>query len=377
MSDKKGLIISHSAIEKYKTCPAMYKLHYIDKIRSDKIGSALLFGNALDITLNCLLAIKLVEPTEDACDDIDKLKNLFDQNFTYQMINKELEDVRTSHFIDYYSSDFDPYVLRDDDYTSLERFIRNAGYEDQEVFDLYDTVSSKIKNKTKINSVELSYYNYCSWLSLRRKAHLMLEHYKEEIMPEIIRVHSIQRKVELPNADGDIYTGCIDFEAEMRGHEGIITMDNKTSSRPYKIEDIQDEKQLLGYDEFTQNGKGGYIVLLKKMKYNKSAECIECGSITERPVRSCPETLTGKMRCGGELVIHREPYVQHQILVDNINNEKKDLHFEEICGIIDNIEQQKFEENRDSCFQYGKKCIYYDYCRSNKNKRNTKGLALR
>ena len=238
-------------------------------------------------------------------------------------------------------------------------------------------ISGNIKKGKKIASTDQSFYNYASWLSLKRKGHLMLEHYKNEIMPLIKRVESIQRRVELPNDDGDVYIGYIDFEAEIEGYDGIITLDNKTSSRPYKITDIQDKGQLLGYDEFTENGKGGYIVLHKKIKYHKSLTCQDCGEVTRRAVKSCPAEID-KKRCGGELDLEKIPYVKHQILVDDIDSEKKDLLFDEICDILAMIENEEFDQDRTKCGKdchFGKQCIYYNFCRSNPAKPDITGLA--
>ena len=378
--------LSHSAMEKYKTCPAQYKLHYRDRIRSEKIGSALLFGSALDEALNRLLASKMSNPPKEidnipykeyATDDLERLKQGFDYFFGNQRINKELINVQTSHYIEYFGSDFDPYVLSDSELDSLRTFISNAGYEEEDPIALYNEISANIKAKQEIAQTDQSYYNYCSWLSLKRKGHLMLEHYKEEILLQIKDVRSVQRAVELPNEAGDTITGYIDFEAVLEGSEDVLTIDNKTSSSRYKVEDINDKGQLLIYDEFTQNGKAAYIVLLKKMAYHKELTCQKCGKMTTRSVKKCPEGGTGKNRCNGELDLVRIPYIKHQILVDSINEEKKDLHFDEICGILEGIENEEFPQIREdnNCFQWGRKCVYYDYCRSNPANPDVTGLV--
>ena len=380
--------LSHSASEKYDTCPQMYYLHYKEKIRSTKFGSALIFGGALDEALNVLLETKLDEVPDTVTDDLERLKQGFDYHFSHQMVNKEQLDIRTSHDVEYYASDFIPEILEDAELTSLKTFISNAGYiidvnkdsfdpENQpDPIDLYNEISGYIKEKLELNSTDLSYYNYASWLSLKRKGHMMLELYKEEIMPQIKRVVSIQRKVELPNGEGDEFIGYIDFEAELEGYEGIITVDNKTSSRPYKLADINDKGQLLGYDEFTLNGKAGYIVLNKKIAFTKELTCQKCGKMTTRPVKKCPEGGTGKNRCNGELDLNKIAYVKYQILVDNIDEEKKELHFDKLCGILEGIENEEFPQIRENnnCFQFGKPCIYFDYCRSNPADPDIRGL---
>lgn len=375
-----GIQLSYSALEKYKLCPAQYKLHYLDRIRSHKISSPLLFGGALDEALNVLLETKLDEPTERATDDLERLKSGFDQLFTYQMINKELEDVRTSHFVDYFASDFDRDILTEQDLTSLKTFINNAGYIKDpnnpssgrpDVLDLFDEIQGYIKDGQELDSTDRSFYNYSCWLSLRRKGHLLLEHYKDEIMPKIKRVVSVQKKVTLPNDEGDEIIGYIDLEAELYDEDGVITLDNKTSSSKYKMTDINDKGQLLIYDEYTDNGKAGYIVLLKKIKYEVTVKCDSCEEKSSRRLKNCP--VKG---CDGKMHEHSKvPNVESQILVDNIDNDKKDLLFDKICGILSNIEKEEFPQNRDSCFQFGRKCIYYDYCRSNPVDPDITGLA--
>ncbi len=376
--------LSHSALEKYKGCPAQYKLHYIDRVRSHKLGSALIFGSAIDEALNRLLQTKMDEVPDGATDDLEALNKGFDHYFTYQKINKEMEDVKTSHFIEYFGSDFDADILELSDLESLSKFIDNAGYEETDPIKLYKIVSGNIKDKQEIPSTDQSYYNYASWLSLRRKGHMLIKHYKEEIMPQIKRVVSIQRAVNLPNESGDTLIGFVDLEAELEGHEGVLTLDNKTSSRNYKVADINDKGQLLIYDEYTKNGKAGYIVLLKKIAYDKKKTCQECGHVTSRAVKTCPadskiavlmSNPPKAKRCGGALEVEKIPYIKSQILVDDIDQEKKDLHFEVICDILEDIENKVFPENRDSCFQFGRKCVYYDLCRSDKKNPDYTGLS--
>lgn len=366
--------ISHSASNKYKGCPAQYKLHYIDRIRSHQLGSALLFGSALDEALNVLLETKLDNPPETATSDLVRIKQGFDIHMTYKIINKEQEDVRTSHFIEYFKSDFDPDILLEEDWTTLKRFISDAGYETDgqvpEPLELYKEFSEVLRTE-KLDNTDLSFYNYASWLSLRRKGHLMLEHYVDEIMPQIKRVTSIQRAVELPNGEGDILQGYIDFEGELEGHEGVITIDNKTSTPKYKLSDINTKGQLGIYDEYTGNGKGAYIVLLKKVKFIVTVKCDTCGEESTRKLKNCPAK-----KCKGKMEqVSKIPQIESQILVDDIDEEKKDLLFDDLCGILSGIENKEFEQNRDSCFQFGRKCIYYDYCRSSPSEPNTKGLA--
>jgi hypothetical protein len=368
--------LSHSAIEKYRTCPQMYKLHYIDKIRSNFLGSALLFGNAMDEALNVVLLQKKIDRSEaeEKLMKEDPLK-VFDFHMTMRVMNKEIgpEDIRTSQLIQYFGGDFEPGVLLAEDWEKLEIYIENAGYEEKDPEVLYEALKEKIK-EGDAELTDQCYFNYASWLSMRRKGHLMIETYQNEILPQIEKVHSIQRKLSLPNDNGDEIIGFLDVELEFVDKEGIFVTDNKTASKPYKedaINDIEEKGQLLLYDEFAGHGQGAYIVMVKKPKLIKHKKCQKCGHESTGREKTCKVSdkalLTNPpkpVRCGGDFEIEVEPQIKYQILTGTIDEAKKDLLFERINDILDKIENKEFQQNRDNCFQYGRKCPYYDHCRT-------------
>jgi hypothetical protein len=361
--------LSHSAIQKYLTCAAQYDAHYNLKIRSEKLGSPLLFGTAVDEAQGIMLLSKMddadLTDEERATMDRDPF-DVFDYHLTMKVIKQDIgpEDIRTSPYIEYFGSDFEPGVLLEEDWVKLEQFIKNAGYEADDPEELFTILKGKIK-EGDASLTDQCYFNYASWLSLRRKGHLMLELYRDKIMPLIDRVYSIQRKVDLPNENGDEIIGYIDIEASLVGHEGIFTIDNKTSGPKYKQSDINDKGQLVLYDEFTQNGQAAYIVLLKKPKLIKHKTCLSCEGTTTRSVKKCAAEVEG-VRCNGEFSneIEIEPEMQYQILTGDIDEEKKDLLFEQIDDILSKIEAKEFPQNRDACFQFGKPCAYFNYCRN-------------
>lgn len=356
--------LSYSAMEKYKTCPKMYELHYKEKLRSHKLSSPLLFGNAIDNALNTLLLKKKNNLTDEerAFVSLDP-KQVFDQTFSFQYINNEREDMPTSLFLEYYKSDFDVDILEPEDFHRMDTYIQLAGYQETDSLKLREIIEENM-SKGPINSADLAYYNLCSWLSLRRKGHMMLDTYEAKILPMIDEVFSIQREVDLPNDVGDSLIGLIDFEASFKGKEGRYTVDNKTSSTKYKASDINDKGQLVIYDEFTENGKGAYCVLLKKLKKTKVKTCKNCGNATEGREKKCKIDK-------GEFDIDVKSEVEFQVFGKEIEEERKDLLFQEINDILERIKTQEFSENRNSCFQYGKKCVYYDYCREG----STEGLV--
>jgi hypothetical protein len=394
-------------MEMYKQCPRKHFLHYNEKLRNDRLPSPLHFGIAIDEALNIVLLQKKKKLTKEEKSLVNKgvlitkVKNslkqdsfstdpyeIFDHLFTYYQLERGEEpiDISTHQVVDYYNSDFDPNVLFEEDYKKLEQYIELAGFSNNDdphdpdvpdPIELYDDIKDEIKEGNKLEIGQHCYYNYCSWLSLRRKGHLIIDAYLKYVMPKIKEVHSIQKKVVLPNESGDEIIGYIDFECEFKGMKGIYTTDNKTSSSRYSedaVNDIEEKGQLLLYDEFTQHGKAAYIVIMKKMKLIKHKTCLKCGDKTTGREAKCavkvkvpgkkPGTFK-KGRCDGEFDVEVEPYADTQIITSDVDEKKKDLLFEKIDGIMENIENKVIPKNENSCFAYGKKCVYFDYCRSN------------
>lgn len=132
--------ISHSAWQKYLTCPRMYKLHYNDRLRPEGTTSALLFGTAMDEALNAML-LKTGDPLD-----------VFKKNFEY------------IHF-------------------------QGCTFDDRD-FD------SEIFTKEQYKQVEQESADYKAWACLRIKGRLLLEAYQREILPRISKVLSVQKEIE-------------------------------------------------------------------------------------------------------------------------------------------------------------------------------------
>jgi hypothetical protein len=355
--------LSHSAMGMYERCPRQYKLHYRDRLREINIGSALHFGGAVDEALNALLLRKMDNLTkEQEVMAKSDPRVVFDFYWSRLKVRNDPvpQEAATSIHLDYFKSDLDVDLLIQEDLDKLAKFIDLAGYEEKDPLKLLALVQEQ--EKADMDVTNLGFNNYVHWMCLRRKAYMMFDCYETEIMPMIKKVHSIQKKVELPNDSGDLIIGYIDFECEFEGKEGIYTVDNKTSSSKYKASDINDKGQLPLYDEYTQNGKAAYIVLLKKVRKTKIKTCKICKTVTERRVKTCPEGK-GKNRCNGDFDEVVKFSIDHQVLGKEIDEEKKDLLFEKIGVILEGIEENEFPQNRDECFQFGRKCPYFNYCR--------------
>ena len=53
-----------------------------------------------------------------------------------------------------------------------------------------------------------------------------------------------------------------------------------------------------------------------------------------------------------------------QIILDEMPEEMLETAFDTASEVLEKIEKKEFEENRDSCYSYGKSCPYYRYCRT-------------
>ena len=56
--------LSYTANAKYQLSPRAYYLHYLLKLREEKVGSALAFGNAMDLAINSMLKNKQLHLSE-------------------------------------------------------------------------------------------------------------------------------------------------------------------------------------------------------------------------------------------------------------------------------------------------------------------------
>lgn len=336
-----SLKLSHTAIEKYKLCPQMYKLHYIDKLRPTEIPSPLFFGSAVDEAVSVLLEGGSLE---DA-------KAMFDKCFRVFQFNGDANDLPDNPLCFYYKSDFDWRLLRDED---IEKINEKAGCE-LDIPAFYNAVRDG-------ECDDKSLFNLINWLSLYRKGVLFVEAYEEQVMPNIEKVHSIQGKISLKNDEGDEIRGFLDFTADWKG-EGFVVFDNKTASKKYPNNSVVTSQQLTIYCEDQGHDKAGYIVMIKALKWVKESTCIKCDNVVYSNHKTCPNLMT-KKRCGGELTSRNYPKVEIQVVIDRLKEGTTEEIFSSIQTVAAEIKDSEFEQNRDSCHQFGRKCPYYDNCRN-------------
>jgi hypothetical protein len=306
--------LSYTQTQKYLFCSEQWKLHYQEKIRSTFVGSPLFFGNACDEAFNNLLLS--VEGNKDEGEKV------FLDNFKTFRYNKQDLELKSSPLVTYSNTDFDKDILLDEDLKKL-----NKKYEVEDVFAFFEEAKD-LKRKGLLKGEDLLLFNYMCWLSLKRKGIMLVQAYRELVLPEIHKVYGVQVPVKLPNETGDTYTGFIDAVVSFKDAPNVkVVVDNKTSSKPYKEDSVSTSEQLASYCEYLEIEDAAYIVAEKNIR-------------------------------------KREPKVRISIIRDKIKEEVFDSVFYEIDSVLKGINNNEFEKNFDSgCFQYGQRCPYFDLCR--------------
>jgi len=311
---KAPIRVSNSSTNALSDCQQYYKFQYVDRIRPETTGSALIFGSAIDNALNTMLEEKLLSPI---------LTNKTpEQVFLESMSTIEINDVKHEGkgltLITYSKGDFDLDLLTEDDIAELSKEISS---------EIGDFVQSCHYYKGELEENEIRLFSKIGWMCLYRKGLMLLSAYREDILPTIDYVVSVQEKVELVNDSGDILVGVIDAIIKFKDDDIIYICDNKTSSTPYKESDLYNSKQLATYSEYKQNPYVAYLVLEKKIRKN-------------------------------------EPRVRTQILKGKLTNELMEKIFLDYQRDLDIIKKGIFEKNHKKCYNFfGKKCPFFGICK--------------
>lgn len=325
--------ISHSGRSTFKSCGEKFRLHYIEKLRGPKIYSSLFFGGALDEAFSRMLLDKKLMKTEE---EQKTLQFTPEAIFLKHMerVNSNGADVEVAQNInaDYYTSDFTEELLNEAAIEKLRLFAPDV--DDYKAF--MEEAKTRLKAKKKLSEDDLKLYNYATWLTLIEKGLLMIEAYREQVLPQIFEVYSIQEEVSLKNEDGDELTGKIDFTCSFVDEPGTVYVcDNKSASasKPYKLKDTEESEQLATYCEYKDTTKAAYVVVEKKL--HKKA-----------------------------------PVIHTQILRADVLEETFSHTFAAFEEALYSISTGKFEKNFKSCFEYGRMCPYFKKCKHN----NSDGL---
>lgn len=349
--------LSHSAVTKFLTCSEMWRLHYSERIRPTFVPSSLIFGVCLDEAINCLL----LNPEVDAMAE-------FMKRWEKTEINKVEVELPMSTQIRYTQTDLDKDLLTDGDIAKLSMAMtqlsldQKYGLSDLELLD--KCVSLKKQSIFRhFPKAENQFLNYASWLSCIRKAELILNAYKEQILPRIKRVITVQKRIELVNDEGDSVTGLIDFIAEWEDGKTYI-FDNKSASKLYATNAVQVSPQLGVYSISEDIPDCGYIVYLKKIDKNQQKFCKHCKfNGTGSKHKTCSSKLSDGKRCDGPWLVYNEPKAIIQVLLGRPSDEIKDAVLADFNRVNLDIKEEKFERNYNACnSQFGQPCIYRNLC---------------
>lgn len=322
---------SHSSVDLYSLCARKFQLQKIEKWRSPKLASPLFFGRALDEAFSVLLCAKKVNLTEQefTLQTTKTAEEVFVENMiTGEDIERKPIELSHSLLADYYSSDFSPELLQNKHLGQLQ--LIEPHYKLIDFMDFHEQCREQFKAKKHLMENDKLLFNYLSWVSLVEKGKLMIDSYRQVILPQISEVFDIQKPISIKNKDGDEITGFIDFTAKFTGDDNLYICDNKSSSKAYTLDSVKESYQLATYCEAEGVTTAAYVVSEKKV-FKKDKDNIVNG-------------------------------IRSSVIKDTIPESQFKLTFDRFEDTVYNVQQGNFPENRASCFAFGRICEYYKVC---------------
>ena len=351
--------LSNSAVNKYLSCGMAYKLHYIDKLREGTKSAALIFGDSIDNALNALLKGK--------ADPVYVFNQYWSKN---KITDDNLEDIPENPLVRYADADFDRDLLQEEDMLYLDNRSNELGFH-SEPLDVFKQIADKKKQVgyDKLEDRELKFFNLVNWLSLKRKAPIMIESYKNVVMPRIKVVHDVQKYIKIENDIGDTVIGYVDLIVDYEHTDGKvykIIADNKTSTMDYTRDSVVKSQQLTIYAIAENITHAAFFVIKKQIQKNRVKKCNKCGfdGIKENKrlttAKTCDTLVEGK-RCHGEWTEVISPEARIDIIFDEIKDYNKSIVTETLDHVNNGIKNGIFPRNYQSCGNFGG-CAYSRYC---------------
>jgi hypothetical protein len=331
----------------FRECNYKWELHYVQRLRSEGTGSALLFGSALDKAISHLLS-------KQAGSEI----KVFEEAWKNASINNVMTDIENSLLIKYSKNDLDLEIIEET--PELEHILYNR---DNNGLD-------------SLTPEELKVLNKANWDCLKIKGKLLIEAFKRDILPNIEEVLGLQVPIEIKNDTGDSIIGFADIICKYKGYDKPIIFDLKTAARKYPNESVRESVQLGLYtfalsNTYQETNLAGYMVLVKDIKKDRQKICVKCGNDkSNTKFKSC-DAKVDKTKCGAEFKGDMTLYGQTQVIVDIVSDALQNSIINEAEAINQDIKTGDFPQNPDSCIGKFGKCVYYDYCKSG----STKGLV--
>lgn len=356
--------LSHSSKNTYLQCPTKYKFHYIDNLRPVTLSSALVFGSAIDNSLNTLLENK---------DNPEALKmsiEAFNRNWEQgENSLRQVVDMPLNPDLKYSKYDQDPDLLEKSDWAELFKYDSN----------FFDTKSQVENLMSEVDWLDIAedkrrIYNYYNWLCLKKKAELLLTAYHKEILPNFKSILAVQKKVELIDEAGNNLNGIIDFVAELQDGR-IAIVDNKTTSTEYEEDSVSSSEQLATYQAilniFAADPENdwkypieacAYAVMSKKLTKDITKTCKLCGEKNNSTHKTCNNVIN-EVRCNGEFEKDKKFKVKTQFIVGTIDEDFEHSVIENASTVKSCIELGLFPKNYSSCKnQFGSPCPFLNVC---------------
>lgn len=354
--------LSFSQISKYGQCPRSYKLYYVDKLRERSATAFLAFGSAMDEALNAVLKNLQKEKV-----NVD-YKAAFDECWQTVEVNKRKYPLMDCTLIGYAKADFVEDLLQPDDIRFLRAKLTEYGVEEMESYTiLKNQLEEERSRRATVHFPENRHkaLNLLNWLSMRRKAHLMLDAYVRDIVPKIDSVTAVQKQVELKSDCGSSLIGYVDAIVRFKGDTEDTVVDNKTSSSPYTEDQVKNSQQLSLYTYALGLKKAAYAVMQKNIRMNREKVCSVCSFESSSAHKTCNNTVDGK-RCGGTWNEKVKPEAVTQLIIDSIDEQTQHVVIDNIAEVNDAIAANVFPKNLSACKNlYGNPCPYINACWKN------------
>lgn len=346
----KNVYISYSKVSTFKSCPQRY---YLEKsYPSDKNASALPFGSAIEAGVDELLKGKTLE---EAVARFEKEWHTASKNRW-----EDAKKIWDNEEIFYYASDYDKKLITSDDLRQVEDWFSSIKSKKKEK--TWDKQMGKfqgqVKNDAYISSEDRKFAHRVIWTCCLNRGKLMLEAFQRDLLPEIEEVVATQKDIQVVNEEGDKLVGIIDYIFKLKGHEKLILIDLKTAGRPYTLHDLNTSDQLSIYGAVEGVGSVGYMVLLKSIKYERT--CTNCGG--EPP--SAQKKLCDKVACKKKKARYDNvtSKAETQLITRDLREEESEEIFDDFSDVLVAIKNEVNWKNPSSCFNFGKRCEYYDFC---------------
>ena len=349
---KKGVRLSYSGANRYKTCPE--KFYFAKRYKTKKINSAFFFGKAVEEGVTALLMGSTVT----------EAKRIFEDNLTTEDYNKEFARIIWDNpLVEFYASDYDRRLLVNED----EKFNNYAkellGEKAKSWEEELEDVIERNKKKKRLKNGQQQFYNRVVWTCCLRRGNVMIESFEKDILPQIESVVKVkdqflvQKEISLKNTEGDTVIGFIDYVLKLKNSSKPIIFDLKTSYARYDMHKLNSSEQLktyvAGIGGAAGTSKAGYIVMVKKIKVNKS--CDACGAKREGLAKNCK-------KCGKGKYTKMDFECDIQLVYKDFKEEDVDEVLEDYSQLAIAIKNNVTYKNAGNCNMFNRPCEFYEIC---------------